>query len=92
MVVLSLRTLGTFRMDDVHLLPFVKDCVVRYLDSPNAIIRREAALTCCRLLVEPGKPVRFRGPSANVIEEVLRKLLQVIVSDPIPSIRHTIVR
>ena len=79
-------------MDDVHLLPFVKDCVSCYLDSPNAIIRREAALTCCRLLVEPGKPVRFTGPSANVVEEVLRKLLQVIVSDPDASIRHTLIR
>ena len=93
MVVLSLRTLGAFRMDDdVHLLPFVRDCVASYLDNPNALVRKEAAMTCCRLLVEPGKPVRFRGPSAKVIEEVLQKLLQVIVSDPDASIRQILIR
>jgi len=91
-VVLSLRTLGAFPMDDIHLLPFVRDCVARYLDSPNVTVRREAALTCCRLLVEPGKPVRSRGPSASVVEEVLKKLLQVIVSDPSAGIRQTLVR
>lgn len=91
-VVLSLRTLGAFPMDDIHLLPFVRDCVARYLDSPNLTVRREAALTSCRLLVDPGKPPRFRGPSADVVEEVLRKLLQVIVADPDAGIRQTLVR
>lgn len=91
-VVLSLRTLGSFRMDGIYLLPFVKDCAASYLTCPSKIIRREAALTCCRLLIEPGKPVRFRGPSARVIEEVLQKLLQVMVSDPDSTIRHLLVR
>lgn len=92
MVVLSLRTLGAFPMDDIHLLPFVRDCVARYLDSPNVTVRREAALTCCRLLVETGEPVRLRGPSADVMEEVLKRLLQVVVSDPDAGIRQTLVR
>lgn len=91
-VVLSLRTLGVFGMDDVYLLPFVRDCVVGYLSNNSNIIRKEAALTCCRLLIEPGKPVRFRGPSANVVEEVLQKLLQVTVSDPDPNIRQMLIR
>ncbi len=92
-VVLSLRTLGSFPMeDDVHLLPFVRDCVARYLDNPNVAVRKEAALTCCRLLVEPGKPLRYRGPSANVIEEVLKRLLQVTVADPDPTIRQTLIQ
>jgi serine/threonine-protein kinase mTOR len=91
-VVLSLRTLGAFRMDDVHLLPFVRDCVACYLENSSPTVRKEAALTCCRLLIETGKPIRFRGPSAYVVEEVLQKLLQVVVSDPDSGIRQMLLR
>jgi vesicle coat complex subunit len=86
-VAISLRTLGSFPMDEAPLLPLVRDCVVSYLDHPHTLVRREAALTCSRLLIDPTKPVRFRGPSAVVVEEVLQKLLQVMVADPDSAIR-----
>ena len=111
-VILALRTLGAFHVDeDVDLLPFVRDCVAQYLDNPHPLVRREAALTCCRLLLvdrggggggrEGGrggssgssrKVLRARGPSAGVIEEVLKRLLQVTVADPDPSLRLTLLR
>jgi len=117
-VILALRTLGAFHMDDdVDLLPFVRDCVGQYLDNPHPLVRREAALTCCRLLLvdrggggegewrgrgtergggsssgDSRKVLRVRGPSADVIEEVLKRLLQVTVADPDPSLRLTLLR
>lgn len=59
-VVLSLRTLGSFgdisgtattSNTIVPLLPFVRHVASRYLTHPSSEVRREAALTCCSLLV-----------------------------------------
>jgi len=59
-IVLSLRTLGSFGDSSgtvttsnrvVPLLPFVRDVAARYLAHPSSEVRREAALTCCSLLV-----------------------------------------
>jgi hypothetical protein len=45
---LALHTLGTFDFNDVALLPFVRNVVLGYLSHEDALIRREAALTCSR--------------------------------------------
>lgn len=59
-IVLSLRTLGSFGDSSgtattsntvVPLLPFVRHVAVCYLAHPSSEVRREAALTCCSLLV-----------------------------------------
>ena len=57
-VVLSLRTLGTLSDRDNHdynyfsmLLLFVRDIAVQYLSHPKMEVRREAAITCCRLIL-----------------------------------------
>ena len=47
---LALRTLGTFPFGASVLLGFVRRNVVEYLDDDDPATRREAALTCCRLL------------------------------------------
>jgi len=49
-VQLALRTLGTFPFGAAVLLGFVRRNVVEYLDDDDPATRREAALTCCRLL------------------------------------------
>ena len=49
-VQLALRTLGTFPFGASVLLGFVRRNVVEYLDDDDPSTRREAALTCCRLL------------------------------------------
>ena len=49
-VQLALRTLGTFPFGASVLLGFVRRNVVEYLDDDDPATRREAALTCCRLL------------------------------------------
>jgi hypothetical protein len=32
----------------------VRECVLIYLDDDHSVIRREAALTCSQLLLQPG--------------------------------------
>jgi hypothetical protein len=54
LVSLALRTLGTFDFSHRDLLPFVRECVLMYLDDNHAAIRKEAALTCAQLLLQPG--------------------------------------
>ena len=49
-VQLALRTLGTFPFGAAVLLGFVRRNVIEYLDDDDPATRREAALTCCRLL------------------------------------------
>ena len=120
-IVLSLRTLGSFGDSSgtvttsnrvVPLLSFVRDVAARYLGHPSSEVRRQAALTCCSLLVAREidtaplnsivvkKSVSPRtvlvqllgSESGRVTEEVLKKLLQVAVSDPSPVVRLCVVR
>ena len=49
-ICLALKTLRVFDLRGVILLPFVRDCVSLYLDSQHSDVRREAALTCSRIL------------------------------------------
>jgi len=99
-LVLSLQTLGSFgdslgRVTTsgavVPLLPFVKDVAVKYLSHPTSDVRRAAALTCCILLVPDGVEQRTSF-SGVVIEECLRELLRVAVSDPVAVVRLCVVR
>ena len=77
------------------LTEFVRANVVKYLehDEPYFItnlsglilsrqIRKEAALTCCKLLVQPSCSAPTRGYCALVISEILSKLLIVGIADP----------
>ena len=109
-VVLSLRTLGTLGNREKHdenyfsmLLLFVRNVAIQYLSHPKMEVRKEAALTCCLLLLpkyvessmkfndNSGGRFYFGRSSYRVVEEVLRKLLQVAVSDPSPSVRLCVV-
>lgn len=93
LVVLALQTLGSFDMRGHNLVDFVRDCVLNYLDDDVAEIRKEAARTSCRLLVAErgdGMLPPVRGHAALVVGDVLEKLLMVGISDPDPSIRHTV--
>lgn len=102
-LVLSLQTLGSFgdsigRVTTsggvVPLLPFVQKVASQYLSHPSSEVRRAAALTCCTLLVPPGilHKRRVGGHSARIIEDVLKTLLRVAVSDPSPVVRLCVVR
>jgi hypothetical protein len=45
-------------------------------------IRREAAVSCTKLIVRAGEAAPTRGHSAVVVGEVLEKLLVVGIADP----------
>jgi len=110
-LVLSLRTLGSFGnrsriFPDVlcgTLLPFVQNVVARYLVHPSTDVRREAALTCCMLLLpsnhcsdrngtgRTSQAIQLGSASELLVEEVVQNLLRVAVSDPSPVVRHSVI-
>eukprot|EP00742_Colponemidia_sp_Colp-10_P007030 GILJ01007544.1.p1 GENE.GILJ01007544.1~~GILJ01007544.1.p1 ORF type:complete len:2402 (-),score=355.14 GILJ01007544.1:281-6541(-) len=90
LIVLALNTLGSFEFRNHQLIQFVKDIVITFLDDENASIRKEAAITCSSLLMRPGEVVPKRGYTANVIGEILERLLTVAIADPDPAIRRTV--
>ncbi|GAM22047.1 hypothetical protein SAMD00019534_052220 [Acytostelium subglobosum LB1] len=87
---LALKTLGSFDFSNHNLLEFVRDTVSTFLDDDNPEIRREAAITCAKLMVKPGEPAPTRGHTSVIVGEVLEKLLVVGIADPNPSIRRTV--
>ena len=99
---LSLRTLRSFgniqSRKGLSLLPFVRDAVAQYLSHPSQDVRKEAALTCCFLLL-PRQNLADSTDSSTLgtssiilLEEVLQKLLRVAVSDSSPVVRNCIVK
>ncbi|KAE9041787.1 Serine/threonine-protein kinase [Phytophthora rubi] len=102
-ILLSLRTLSCFDFSGSFcLLPFVRDCVALYLKNPDARIRKQAVITCSKLLLpSPESPdtalmsswrhVKKRGPSGRVIDLVLTQLLQVGISDMDVAVRRSVV-
>ncbi|CAI5743278.1 unnamed protein product [Hyaloperonospora brassicae] len=102
-ILLSLRTLSCFDFSGSFcLLPFVRDCVALYLKNPDARIRKQAVITCSKLLLpSPESPdtalmsswrhVKKRGLSGRVIDHVLTQLLQVGISDMDAAVRKSVV-
>lgn len=114
-IVLSLQTLRSIGQSymQVHasedgnlLLPFLRDVISMYFEHPSSSVRREAAITCCLLLLPfgPGDSnkeneeqqsllrFKFGDVSGDLFEEVLQKLLRLAVSDISPVVRLCIVR
>ena len=111
-IVLSLQTLRTIGESymQVHaaedgnmLLPFLRNVISMYFDHPSHNVRREAAITCCLLLLpfedankenmkQSVLQFKFGDVSGGLFEEVLQKLLRMAVSDLSPVVRLCIVR
>jgi len=94
LVILALRTLGTFDFDRYLLTEFLRDGVMNYLSHDTVQIRKEACLTCCKLMVprmDGASLNNVRGYSAQVMSKVLLKLLETGISDPDQSIRRTVI-
>ncbi|CAI5726134.1 unnamed protein product [Peronospora destructor] len=102
-ILLSLHTLSCFDFSGSFcLLPFVRDCVALYLKNPDARIRKQAVITCSKLLLPSSQSpdtvlmsswrhVKKRGPSGRVIDLVLTQLLQVGISDMDGAVRRSVV-
>lgn len=61
---------------------FIRDDVVRYLESDNVDIRRAAALCCCQVLAEDPVVKQTSNHAIRLVNEVLEKLLTVAIADP----------
>ncbi|CAG8464548.1 8437_t:CDS:10, partial [Paraglomus occultum] len=69
---------------------FVRDCVVRYLETDIVEVRKAAALTCCQLFARDKILEQTSQHAIQVVNEVLERLLTVGVADPEISIRETV--
>lgn len=85
---LALNILGSFKFDGHILTEFLRDCVVHYLSDLNLLIRREAAVCCCKLMAGASGHITH-GYFAKVVSEVLEQLLAVGIADSDASIRST---
>ena len=54
LALLALKTLATFNMKGLVLLPFVRNVISEYLKNPNVKIRTQAVETCIALLLTHG--------------------------------------
>jgi hypothetical protein len=86
---LALSTLSAFDLshDSLDLVPFVHDCVVPFLDDSNPMIRKAAAVSCCKLLLPADQEAPTCGRQAVVVSEVLERLLMVGIGDADMEIR-----
>jgi hypothetical protein len=76
LVSLALRTLGSFDFSRRDLLPFVRTCVLMYLDDDTAAIRKEAALTCAQLLLQPGMVICVFATVFSFVKELVHQFAQ----------------
>ena len=103
-VQLALYILRVFDFSQHDLTSYVRDHMVKFLDSENPSIRKEAVLTCAAVLV----PIPFsytkrvhkkswgseaastRGMRGAVVAEVVLRLMTIAVADPDSSVRYAI--
>ena len=102
LLILALHTLASLSVSSVNLIPLMQSCVLPYLNSDDMNVRREAAITCCRMLIichgrQGGKvptstsSIQFhRGPTATAVEQIVTKLLEVAVSDLSVQVRMAV--
>ncbi|KAI1329513.1 TOR kinase [Xylariaceae sp. FL0255] len=89
-VKLALRTLGSFDFSGHILNEFVRDVAVKYVEDDDPEIREAAALTCCQLYMRDPIVNQTSHHALQVVGDVIEKLLTVVVSDPQPNIRRTV--
>jgi Domain of unknown function (DUF3385) len=86
-VLLSLRTIGSLSPPATTLLDLIQENVLPYTNADDSAVRKEAAITCAKMLVSSGRPLKLRGPTSNAVEEIISRLLELVVTDPAHSVR-----
>lgn len=95
LIILCLRTLGNLHLPPFSLIAILQKSVISYLDSDNARVRKQAALTCSTMLsrfIRDPANMRLRGPTALAIEAMLVLLLELAVADPSQKVRLTVMQ
>nr|XP_043617793.1 serine/threonine-protein kinase TOR isoform X2 [Erigeron canadensis] len=95
---LALQTLARFNFKGHDLLEFARESVVVYLENDDGATRKDAALCCCKLVVNsfsvtqfsPSRSSRAGGKRRRFIEEIVEKLLIAAVADADVSVRNSI--
>ncbi|XP_076900196.1 serine/threonine-protein kinase TOR-like [Bidens hawaiensis] len=95
---LALQTLARFSFMGHDLLEFARESVVAYLEDEDGATRKDAALCCCKLVVNsfsvtqfsPSRSSRAGGKRRRFIEEIVEKLLIAAVADADVSVRNSI--
>ena len=87
---LALQTLGSFDFSGHVLNEFVHDVAIRYIEDDDALIRRNAALTCCQLLVKDPIVNQSSRHAIKVVGNVVERLLTLAVADPDIDNRKTV--
>jgi Domain of unknown function (DUF3385) len=86
-VLLSLRTIGSLSPPSTTLLHLIQESVLPYTTAEDMSVRKEAAITCAKMLVSSGRPLKLRGPTSLAVEEIISRLLELVVTDPAHSVR-----
>lgn len=92
LVLLSLRTLGSVNLAESNLMLLVQQSVLPYLASTDARVRREAAVTCAKIVESMGLQFKSRGPTVEATDAVISRLLDVTVSDSEATVRLSVLR
>jgi hypothetical protein len=90
LVLLALKTLGSLSISESSIVPRIQHSVLPFLTADSYYVRKEAALTCVKLLVTAItiNPSRTKGPSSALIEVVVERLLAMMVSDMSAEVRE----
>ena len=89
-VVLALTTLGSFDFGDRVLNDFIRNVVMRFVDSSNPEIRKAAAMTVSQMFIKDPIIHQTSSHAVEVVAEVVERLLMVGVADPDPNIRRAV--
>lgn len=86
-VVQALKMLAFFDFENYQLNEFVRYCIITYLDSPSALIRRTATSTSCKIFTNDPICHQTSVNALNAVNDVVEKLLSISITDPIAEIR-----
>ncbi|KAI8891642.1 armadillo-type protein, partial [Globomyces pollinis-pini] len=89
LIILALRTLGSFDFRTHALHELVREIAIVYLEDDNPIIRKSAALTTSHLLAQDPACYQVSNHSLQVVSDILERLLSIGVADQDPTIRLT---
>lgn len=87
-ITLALDILGNFDFKGRHSLSeFVKHIAIFYIDHSNPRVRRASALNSCHIYMRDPICYQVSVRSLKSVSEVIEKLLNMAVSDPVGQIR-----
>mmetsp|Transcript_7922 Transcript_7922/g.11928 ORF Transcript_7922/g.11928 Transcript_7922/m.11928 type:complete len:2546 (+) Transcript_7922:104-7741(+) len=91
-VVIALQTLGSFNfsnLKEMTLLRFASYTVLPFLFKEKAILRREAALALCKLILSMPESIGKRRHTASMTFYILKQIATLAISDPDANIRYS---